>query len=64
MPDTATGADRIASELQMTAWTRFAATGDPNGAGVPAWPAFADRFLSGDETDYQRAVTRFAEEAA
>jgi acyl CoA:acetate/3-ketoacid CoA transferase alpha subunit len=29
-----------------------------------AWPAFADRFLSGDETDYQRAVTRFAEEAA
>jgi glutaconate CoA-transferase subunit A len=36
-----------------------AAAKDPD-----AWPAFADRFLSGDETDYQRAVTRFAEEAA
>ena len=22
-------------------WTRFAATGDPNGAGAPAWPAYA-----------------------
>jgi para-nitrobenzyl esterase len=21
-------------------WTRFAATGDPNGAGAPAWPAY------------------------
>ncbi|MDT7803632.1 MAG: glutaconate CoA-transferase, subunit [Actinomycetota bacterium] len=36
-----------------------AAAKDPD-----AWPAFADRFLSGGETDYQRAVTRFAEEAA
>ncbi|HVW44556.1 MAG TPA: carboxylesterase family protein [Amycolatopsis sp.] len=24
-------------------WTRFAATGDPNGAGTPAWPAFGPR---------------------
>jgi para-nitrobenzyl esterase len=32
--------DRRVSELQMTAWTRFAATGDPNGDGVPAWPAY------------------------
>ena len=40
LPDTATADDRAASELQMTAWTRFAATGDPNGAGVPAWPAY------------------------
>jgi hypothetical protein len=36
-----------------------AAAKDPD-----AWPAFADRFLSGGEADYQRAVTRFAEEAA
>ena len=21
-------------------WTRFAATGDPNGGGAPTWPAF------------------------
>lgn len=48
LPDTATADDRATSELQMTAWTRFAATGDPNGAGVPAWPAFdekSDAFL-------------------
>ncbi|QYN17223.1 CoA transferase subunit A [Amycolatopsis sp. DSM 110486] len=28
------------------------------------WPSFADRFLSGDEAQYQREVARFAEEAA
>jgi carboxylesterase type B len=43
LPATATAEDRAVSELQMTAWTRFAATGDPNGAGVPAWPAFNER---------------------
>jgi len=29
-----------------------------------AWPGFVDRFLSGDETAYQREVARFAEEVA
>jgi carboxylesterase type B len=24
----------------MTYWANFAATGNPNGAGVPTWPAF------------------------
>jgi len=40
LPAGATEDDRRVSELQMTAWTRFAATGDPNGAGVPPWPPY------------------------
>jgi len=32
--------DRKVSELMMGYWTQFAATGDPNKPGLPAWPAF------------------------
>ena len=32
--------DRIISDAIMSAWTNFAATGDPNGAGAPHWPAY------------------------
>lgn len=51
LPADATDDDRRVSNLQMTAWTRFAATGDPNGDGVPLWPAYdetADAFLQID----------------
>jgi carboxylesterase type B len=48
LPDGATEDDRRVSEMQMTAWTHFAATGDPNGDGVSPWPAYesnADAYL-------------------
>ncbi|HEV8020925.1 MAG TPA: carboxylesterase family protein [Candidatus Lustribacter sp.] len=51
LPAGASDDDRRVSKMQMTAWTRFAATGDPNGDGVPPWPAYdaaADAFLQID----------------
>jgi para-nitrobenzyl esterase len=33
-------ADRELSETMMGYWTRFAATGDPNGEGAPEWPRY------------------------
>lgn len=33
-------ADRRLSETIMGYWTRFAATGDPNGGSAPGWPAY------------------------
>jgi len=37
-----TAADEAMSDLMRTYWTNFAKTGDPNGAGVPRWPAFSN----------------------
>jgi para-nitrobenzyl esterase len=30
------------SDAMASYWTNFAKRGDPNGEGVPAWPAFSD----------------------
>ncbi len=32
--------DRAVSELMQSYWTNFAKTGDPNGPGLPKWPAY------------------------
>jgi para-nitrobenzyl esterase len=34
--------DQAISEAMATYWTNFAKRLDPNGEGVPAWPAFSD----------------------
>ena len=33
--------DRVISDAMATYWVNFAKHGDPNGEGVPAWPAFS-----------------------
>src|ERR1019366_8331392 len=37
-----TKSDLAISEAMATYWTNFAKRGDPNGEGVPVWPAFSD----------------------
>jgi len=37
-----TPADQAASDQVSSYWVDFAKTGDPNGSGLPAWPAFTD----------------------
>ena len=39
----ATADDRHISETMAAYWTNFAKHGDPNGEGLPAWPAFSDK---------------------
>ena len=39
-PPPRTGADDVLVEQFQGYWTNFAKTGDPNGPGLPAWPAY------------------------
>jgi para-nitrobenzyl esterase len=43
LPASATEPDKAISEAMAVYWTNFAKKGDPNGPGVPAWPAYDDR---------------------
>ena len=40
LPAQAAPAERALSERMLEHWVRFVEAGDPNGPGLPPWPAF------------------------
>jgi hypothetical protein len=59
-----TAADLALSDAMAGYWTRFAATGNPNGSGAPEWPrydAVSDNYLRVDEPPLSRAGIQSAQ---
>ncbi len=58
-----TADDQAVASAMMTYWTRFAATGDPNTSGQPAWATYDatdDTYLEIDATPQMRSGLRTA----
>jgi para-nitrobenzyl esterase len=55
-------ADRKLSETMMGYWVNFAATGDPNGKGLPKWPAYqaaSDEYVElGDSVSVKKNLNK------
>ena len=54
--------DRQLSDTISSYWVNFAANGDPNGKGLPAWPAYNekknDRLVLGDKVEVGPGLTQ------
>jgi para-nitrobenzyl esterase len=56
-----TDTDRALADTLSSYWANFAANGDPNGKGLPAWPAFKERtsersMILGDKVELGAAL--------